>query len=196
GGLEGGGVSPRGVVDWFAGADPVTPEGAMALAAADQALGDRARAAAVIQKVWRTKPFDSALQQTVLTRFGAYLTADDHAAREDMLLYGSQGPAARGLLPFLSPDQRALAQARVAVRAGSSDAATLITALPPALQMSPGLAFERAWAFARTGDTSAALALIPSLPTALPDDESRDHMWKLRKALVIAALKTGDSRAA
>ena len=35
--LDGGGLRPQSVIDWFAGADPATPEGAMALAGAYQA---------------------------------------------------------------------------------------------------------------------------------------------------------------
>ena len=41
--IEGGGLRPQGVIDWFAGADPVTPEGAMALASAYQSTGSSAR---------------------------------------------------------------------------------------------------------------------------------------------------------
>ena len=65
----------------------------MALAAAYQATGQQAKATEVIRHIWRTRPFDAATQQTMLARFGPMLRADDHVAREDMLLYGSQGPA-------------------------------------------------------------------------------------------------------
>jgi soluble lytic murein transglycosylase len=191
--LEGGGLSPQGTIDWFAGAEPATPEGAMALAAAYQATGQTPKAADVIRNVWRTRPFDAPAQQAMLTRFGALLTADDHAAREDMLLYGAQGQAARDLLPLLTPDQRALAEARLAVRSGGH---ADIDSLPAALRDSPGLAYELTLAAVRRGATSEALALVPRLPTALADDDARSRMWKLRKPLVIAAIQAGDSRAA
>ncbi len=45
-------------------------------------------------------------------RFSAVLTADDYAAREDLLLYGAHDGPAQDLLRFLTPDQQALAQAR------------------------------------------------------------------------------------
>jgi soluble lytic murein transglycosylase len=191
--LEGGGLSPQGTIDWFAGADPTTPEGAMALAAAYQATGQSPKAADVIRKIWRTQPFDAPVQQQMLTRFGSALTSDDHAAREDMLLYGEQGEASRDLLPLLDPDQRALAEARLAVRSGGR---ADLDALPAALRDSPGLAYELALAAERRGDTSTALALVPRLTTALPDDEAQSRMWKLRKPLVVAAIQAGDSRAA
>lgn len=194
--LEGAGLGPAGIIAWFAGADPQTAEGAMALAAAYQATGETAKAAETIRKTWTTLPFDASVQQQMLTRFGSMLTEADHAAREDMLLYGRQGDAARQLLPFLSPEQRALAEARIALREGSSDARTLVGELPASVRDAAGLRFEQALAQWRRGDTAGALAMIPSLDHGLPDEDSRTRMWKLRRDLVVEALKMGDSRAA
>ena len=194
--IEGGGLGPRAIVDWFAGADPQTPEGAMALASAYQAVGQAPKAAEVIRHSWRTRPFDAALQQQMLTRFGALLEADDYAAREDMLLYGTESEAARDLLPLLSADQRALAEARLALRAGARDAEALAAALPDGVRGDPGLDYERALAAWRRGDASAALAYLPRLPTALPDPEAQARTWRMRKELVVAAIRAGDSRAA
>jgi soluble lytic murein transglycosylase len=193
--IEGGGLRPQGIIDWFAGADPVTPEGAMALASAYQATGNPARAAEVIRHIWRTKPFDVGPQQAMMTRFSAVLTPDDYAAREDMLLYGIQGDASRALLPFLSSDQRALAQARMSLRQGAGGDAA-IYALPASLRDAPGIGYEQALEAQRRGDTSGAIAMIPRLPSALPDADGQSRMWKLRKQLVIAALKSGDARGA
>ncbi|MFI4976890.1 MAG: hypothetical protein ACHP84_20340 [Caulobacterales bacterium] len=196
--LETGGLGPRGIIDWFAGAEPQTPQGAMALASAYQATGQAPKAADLIRNFWRTRTFDADVQQPMLARFGAVLTADDHAARVDALLYGygSQVTAARDLLPFLAPDQRALAEARMALRAGSGEAEALVAALPANLQTSPGLAYERAQAYARRGDTPEALAQMPYLRATLPQDDDSGRMWKLRYPLVIAALKSGDVRGA
>jgi soluble lytic murein transglycosylase len=193
--LEGGGMSPTSVISWFAGADPTTAQGAMALAAAYQSTGQQPKAAEVIRRIWRTRAFDATAQQAMLTRFGSMLTADDHVAREDMLLYGSQGEAARELIPFLPADQQALAQARMAIREGLS-ADGQINALPASVRNAPGLAYEQALKAQRRGDDFGALALIPNLPAAIPDPEAQHAMWRLRKGLVIEALKSGDSRAA
>jgi soluble lytic murein transglycosylase len=192
--LEGGGLTAQGVIAWFAGADPTTGEGAMALASAYQSTGEPAKAADVIRKVWRSRPFEAALQTQMLTRFGGLLTPDDHAAREDMLLYGAQGPAAHDLLPLLADDQRALAQARMAIRGGGGDAA--IASLPPTVRNAPGLYYELALAAQRRGDTRTALSYVPHLTSALPDDDAQSRMWRLRKPLMIAALQAGDTQGA
>ncbi len=194
--LEGGGLSPTAVISWFAGADPTTAQGAMALAAAYQATGQQPKAAEVIRHIWRTRAFDASAQQMMLTRFSSALSADDYVAREDMLLYGSQGEATHQLAAMLPADQRALAEARMALREGTGGADSLIGELPASLRNAPGLAYEEALRAERRGDDSAALALIPNLPSAIPDPEAQSRMWKLRKPLVIAALKAGDARGA
>jgi soluble lytic murein transglycosylase len=194
--LEGGGLSSGAVISWFAGADPTTAQGAMALAAAYQATGQQPKAAEVIRHIWRTRSFDAASQQTMLNRFGSALSADDDVAREDMLLYGAQGDATHQLAAMLPADQRTLAEARMAIREGAANADSLIDALPAALRNAPGLAYEEALRAERRGDDAGALALIPNLPTAIPDPEAQSRMWKLRKPLVIAALKVGDARGA
>jgi len=194
--IEGGGLSPQNVIAWFAGAEPTTAQGAMALASAYESTGQTPKARALIRRVWRTQPFEAAAQQQMLARFGDLLGQSDHAAREEMLLYGDQGPAAHDMLALLPPDQQALALARMAVRSGASDADGLIAALPPALQDDPGLEYERAASFARRGDDADALALLPALATPLPDGESQSRMWKLRRPLVVSALEAGDARGA
>jgi len=193
--IENGGLRPQSVIDWFAGADPATPEGAMALAAAYQATGQAPKAAAVIRTTWRTEAFDADAQRQMLARFGSVLTADDHAAREDMLLYGAQGPAARDMLNLVTGDAKILAQARMALRSGVG-AGAVLDAVPASLQNTPGLAFERAFAAARGGDTATAIALIPSLPTTISDPDTQSRMWKLRQSLVLAALKAQNYRGA
>jgi soluble lytic murein transglycosylase len=185
-------LSPAQVVAWFGAAPPVTPEGAMALAGALQASGDAAAAAKVIREAWRALVFDAPTQDEILARFGAALTGADHAAREDLLLYGAQGAAAEALIPLLPADQQALARARIAVRQGDPAAATLIAALPPADQVSPGLAYERVLALRDLGDTAGALALVPYLPDVLPDEHAAQRLWR-HGALMTAALQAGDT---
>ncbi|HEX3407557.1 MAG TPA: lytic transglycosylase domain-containing protein, partial [Caulobacteraceae bacterium] len=104
--------------------------------------------------------------------------------------------AARQLVAFLPADQQALAQARMAVREGLSTADSLINTLPTSVRNAPGLEYEAALKAQRRGDDFGALALIPSLPTAIPDPDTQHQMWRLRKGLVIEALKSGNARAA
>jgi soluble lytic murein transglycosylase len=193
--IQRSGLSARETIAWFGADTPTTMEGAAALATALRADGQTDTAATVIRTAWRTLPCDPATQDAMLTRFGDLLTLDDHVAREDLLLFGAQGPAAQALLRILPADQQAIAQARMAVRRGDPAAQGLIDALPLTAQTSPGLVYERVIALRDRGDIAGALALIAYLPAVLPDEHAGERLWK-HGLLVVEALQAGDAGAA
>ena len=142
--LETSGQTPQQIIAWFGGAEPQTAEGAMALASALQATGKSKEAADLIRGFWRDRLFEVGPQRTMLARFGGMLTPDDHVRRADILLYGAQGPAAREILMLLPPDKLQIAQTRMALRSGASNANEMVANLPANLANDPGIAFERA----------------------------------------------------
>lgn len=194
--LDSAGKSPGDVVAWFGGQEPVTPQGAMSLASAYRQLGRQAEAADLIRRWWRTKSFEADPQRLMLSRFGDLLTPDDHLKRADMLLYGSQGPAARDMVALLPADQQPAALARLALRGDSRGASDAWASLPPDLQSQPGVALERASYLRRKGDDGAALALLPALPKDAMAPEAAERVWDERHRLALAAMRDGDWRAA
>jgi soluble lytic murein transglycosylase len=193
--LQTSGFSPQQTIDWFQGAEPLSPDGAMALAAAYQTVGRTGDAQNLIRRFWREKAFEADAQRTMLARFGSFLTVEDHIRRADTLLFGPQGPAARDMVALLPPDQQALANARLALRADARDASALVAAVPPALAHDPGLAVERARYLLQHDDGAAALALLPDFPTA-PGEDGAARIWGVRRQLVNVAIQAGDYRAA
>ena len=193
--IEHSSLGPQAVIVWFGQDVPSTPQGAMALAEALRRSGRAEATGDVIRRAWRTLTFDTLDQETMLGRFGALLTAQDHAAREDFLLYGAQGPAAQDLLRLLPPQEQAIAQARMAVRRGDPSAQAMIDALPVADQTRPGLVYERVMSLRDRGDMLGALSLIPYLPAALPDEHAAARLWK-RGILMVEALQAGDTTTA
>jgi soluble lytic murein transglycosylase len=195
--LETTAIPPDQVIAIFQGRDPETPQGAIALAAAYQASGRTADASALVKHVWRNHAFGADLQNEMLGRFSGVLTSDDHAARLEMLLYTGDTTAARALLGFVTPDQRALAEARMAFRAERSDASLLLGAVPPALQSDPGLAFDRARYYRKHNLETIAAGLVRSFPTTTPEQaEVTKAIWAERRALMFAALQSLDYRGA
>ncbi|MDR3511077.1 MAG: transglycosylase SLT domain-containing protein [Caulobacteraceae bacterium] len=194
--IDGAGLPPAQVIAWFQAAAPTTPQGAMALAGAYQLAGRNQDAQALIKTWWRNRPFDAGVQRTMLTRFGAYLTMDDHIARADTLLYGSASPALSDVLAMLPPDQRALADARLALHDEASDANARVAALPPALAKSPGLAVDSARYLLSRNLDEVALELASSFPAVLPNADAASKVWVLRRQMINTALRDRDYRAA
>jgi len=193
--LEAAALGPQKTVDWFAGADPQSPEGAMALAAAYQALNRPADAQALIRRYWREKTFEADTQRTMLARFGALLTMDDHVRRADTLLFGQQGPAARDMIALLPPDQQALANARIALRNNAPEADGLYAGVASNHVHDPGLAVERARWLLQRGDGLLALPLLADFP-ANPGEDAAARIWSIRRQLVNVALQSGDFQSA
>jgi len=187
--------APR-MIEWFGGAEPATAEGAMALASAYQAAGRPEDAARLIRHVWRDKAFEADVQRTMLARFGGLLSVDDHVRRADILLYGPQGPAARDMLALLPADQRAAAEARIALRANAANANELAGALPVSVAETPGVVFEKAAYLRRRGLDTLALQLVDKLPREAPTDEAADRIWNERYQLTLKALRNGDAQGA
>ena len=193
--LETSSISPSAVIAFFDGKAPDTAEGAMALASAYQAQGRQADAQALIRHAWRDKPFEADTQARMLARFGQMLTPDDNARRLDILLYGQQGPAARAMMDLVSPDLRAEAEARLALRADRNDAPAYVDRVPAALQGDPGLAFERARYYRKRNLETVAVQYLKALPTDLPPEVCAS-IWPERRALMMAALRVGELAAA
>ena len=194
--IETSGKSPGEVVAWFAGQEPTTPQGAIALASAYRSLGQTQPAAELIRRWWRDKSFEVDAQRAMLTRFGDVLTVDDHARRTDILLYGGQGPAAREMMALIPADQQPAALARIALRADAGNATSLYEALTPEQQASPGVAFERAAYLRRKGMDTLAMAQLASFPHEVATTEQADRLWDERYRLVLSSLRAGDHRTA
>jgi soluble lytic murein transglycosylase len=194
--LDSSGLPPAQVVAWFGGADPTSAQGAMALASAYQQMGRTQDAQALIRHWWRTQIFEADVQRAMLTRFGSFLTVDDHIRRADTLLYGVQGPAAHDMLALLPADEQAAAQARMALRSNARNAMDLAYAVPPSAVDEPGLVVERARYLHEHDMDSSALALVSKFPQTMPCDEAASRVWVLRKQLINIAVKSGDYRTA
>ncbi|WP_325266800.1 lytic transglycosylase domain-containing protein [Phenylobacterium sp.] len=194
--LEASGKSPSEIVAWFRADGPDTPQGAMALASAEQALGRPAEAQALIRHWWRDRAFDAEAQRAMLARFAGLLTQDDQVRRVDILLYEKNTQAARDLLPLIPADQQQAAEARLALRANAANAPELAAALPASVANSPGVAFERAAYYRRHNLETLAQALVKDFPREAPTPEMAKQVWEERKQLIIAALRAGDARSA
>ncbi len=194
--LDRSGQGATGVIAWFGGEQPTTAEGAMALAAAYQQTGRAAEATTLVRGWWRDRLFEAGPQDLMLSRFGGALRSEDHVKRADLLLYGPQGPAARTVVNLLPADYRQLAEARMALRAGSANANAAAQNVPAHLQDHAGLAFERARYLRERNMESLAFPLLARFPTAAGHEDGDERIWDERRRLMNAAMRERNYRAA
>ncbi|MEE4346435.1 MAG: lytic transglycosylase domain-containing protein, partial [Paracoccaceae bacterium] len=147
------------VLRFFAGQAPQTGTGVLRHAAALRANGQGALADAAIVEAWRTLSLDDATHQAFLAGYGNQL-APHHAARLDMALWRGLNSDAERMLPLVGVDQRALANARLALKAQRDGVNALIDAVPAALKSDPGLAHDRFNWRIQKGLTDGAIELL------------------------------------
>lgn len=192
--MEAAGLAPAAVIAWFEGGAPSTAEGAMALAAALRASGRADEAKTLIRSFWRDRIFEQGPQALMLARFGDLLTPEDHQKRLTTLLYGAQGPAAKAIIDLVSPDWKALAEARMALRNDRDDAPAYVAKVSADLANDPGLAFDRARYFRKRDLSVAAASFIRNFPQTPPSDaDVASAMWSERRALMSALVRSGDA---
>ena len=180
---------PPGVVDaWFVANPPLTTAGKVAEAKALLALGRTEEAHKLARDAWTTGNLDRGDESDFLRAFSGILTADDHWARIDRILYDEQTSTAERLLRFVDADHQTLARVRMALITSAKNVDQLLKSVPSQFQDDAGLLYDRTkWRMAR-GDDDGALALVPEFAAGGPRPEL---WWRLRAQIAREALNKG-----
>jgi soluble lytic murein transglycosylase len=191
---------PARTLAYFQVYPPQTASGHLRQALALNASGRRDEAYAAVRRAWTGGTLDDYETSRVLSLFPGALSAADHDARMDRLLWSGATSAAGRQLSYVSPERRAVFAARLAMRAGAVDAALQANAVEAA---NPGLTRSDAGYITdkatwlrkanRAGEARALLAAPRSLAKAPTDAEE----W-LATLLTNAkgASESGDKRTA
>lgn len=152
-------TTPARIIAYFDRTKPATGQGAIALIGALTAQDRSEAAAAEARRAWVGLELEPVEEDRLLALQGPALTIA-HEARMDALLWDGRRDEALRMLPRVSPQWQALAQARLALRAEAAGVEPLIAAVPEALRNHPGLAYERFVWRMRKGLTDGALTLL------------------------------------
>jgi soluble lytic murein transglycosylase len=140
---------PRGgdadrVIAYFEDEPPQTGLGALALANALRARGDRDAARDVVARAWTGLVMSGDEAAALRSANGALLNEGDlHIQRLDHLLWEGAEDRARAMFPLVPEDWHLLAEARLALRNREPGVDGAIERVPEALSDDPGLAYER-----------------------------------------------------
>lgn len=185
------GANPQDVIAYFTSQPPETGTGSLRLIAALRAAGRNADANAEVTRAWTTMTLNDAEQQSFLSLHGAAL-GDHHIARLDNLLWEGEETRARAMWPYVPEAWRALAEARMALRARRDGVDGLIAAVPPSLANDAGLAYERFVWRMRAGLWDGARDLMATR-SSTAQGLGRPERWADRRAtLVRDVMREGD----
>ena len=174
---------------WFAANPPLSNAGKAAYARALRAQGKMDEAHAMARDAWTTGNLNKEDERAFLREFESILTADDHWARIDRILYEEQTTAAERLLSYVNPERALVARARIALITATHNADGAVANVPAALQGDSGLLYDRVKWRRKRGDDIGARQLVPPYSLAGPRP---DLWWRERNALARDALTAGN----
>lgn len=181
------------VIATLGGHMPETTAGRVALAAAYVKDGQQDRAARIARYVWDNFFLDQKTETQVLSQLGSLLTNADHWTRAQHLLMHDRAQGTERLLNLLTPGQRSLALARIAVVRNASDAGALIDKVDPHYRETPLFWFTRAQFARRAGALSTALDFLDKIGGTPPDSA---EFWYERRLIARQALAAGNPKLA
>jgi len=188
-------ANPSGadVIQYLGGAVPGSIRGRVMLAMAYQQAGQHDRAVKLAREVWVDNILDPDNEKLVLSSVGGLLTRDDHWARTVHLLMNDRGSSAGRMLSKLSPAQKSLASAGIAVVGNAANASKLLSNVDPGLKKTPLYYFMAAQQARGDGNFSTALADLNAARGPLPD---APEWWYERRTLIRQMLMKGDAKLA
>ncbi len=177
------GLPADAVVAWFDAFAPLTAEGALHFGTALQTT-DPIRARIWARDTWRGIALTGAQETEFLGRFGSLLSADDHWARLDALLWAERTEEARRMLVRVAGDRRLVADARLKLMLRTPDASAAVRALPAKLLQDEGILYERARWRRRNDDEAGAIEMLDQQPRT----SAHAKAWWLERHIIARRL--------
>lgn len=180
------------VIAAFGSTPAQTPEGAVILARAQLAVGNRAGAIAALAPIWRENALDSDEEQMILSEFAKVIPQADHLARMIRMLYEQQVDKAKRVARLAGA--QSLYAAWAAVIRESPDAAAKIAAVDPGWRDSAAFLFLRAQYARRAEHYEEAFQLLMKAPRAASALVEPDQWWTERRIVSRGLLDKGDAK--
>jgi soluble lytic murein transglycosylase len=189
-------AEPASVRAFVGKAPPLSSKGRLALARAQLAAGDRARAQALVRETWRRDALSGDLEEQVLDNFRDLLSAADHKARMDMRFYVEDVEAGVRAANRVGGAAPALAKAWTAVIRKAGNAKALLDAVPSEASHDLGYIFANAQLLRRADNAKEAAELILSAPRDSAQLIDPDQWWVERRLVARKLLDLDDPQTA
>ena len=181
-------MSDKKVIAWFAGQEPITGQGKLRLGEAYLSRGKKEFGAFWIRDAWVKNSFPSRDETNILSKHKKLLRKEDHAKRVDRLLWQRQTSAARRLIPYLSKDDAAVANARISLISRGSIGKS-ISRVPYGKRNDPGLVYEQTRLHRAARRDASAQTILRQAPDMITDESLHSKWWYEREILIRRAIK-------
>ena len=179
------------VVRWFAGDQPTSTKGRLALARAHLAEGDRGSSGRWAREAWRKDEMSEATEAATFETFRELLTSEDHRARMNKRIGAKDLSAATRAAKRLGSDELAIVKACAAVAGSSSKALDLLDAVATEARQDLGYTLCRIQAMRRKERIEDATRLMVAAAPETMALQDTDEWWRERRILARKLLDLG-----
>ncbi len=169
-------ASPSLVASYFRRFPPLTGAGGVRFAEALAATGARDEASEWARKAWVSGPLPVTDEAKLIAGFPGALRPEDHDARMDALLWSGSTSSAARQIALVSPQKRAIFEARLAFRSGAQNASDLAVQTEAVGSNDPGYLADRAVYLRNAAAASSARSLL-ARPHQLASRPGKVEEW-------------------
>ncbi len=189
------GLQSGEIIKWFAGKEPITGVGKIALAGALKQDGAPSieKIKSLVRDAWRNGDFTEAQEKSLLESYSDLLSKEDDIARTDRLLWENKTTPALRMFSRLDEEHKDLYQARIALQADKKNAAALVAKLSAEMKKDAGLIFDRMVYRQKRDDDSGVREMLLAAPKKVPYSEK---WWKYREMQIREAMADGNIKLA
>jgi soluble lytic murein transglycosylase len=200
------GESAQAVAAFFGKLPPQTATAGLRYAEALSAMGRTADAMVAAKNAWILGSLTPEDETRFMSRFASVLSAGEHDARMDRLLWSRSTITAARQIAWASGPKRNLFDARLALLTKAPDAGAKVAKLSDAERNDPGYIADRAWWLRNTGQAIAVRGFLAtprtlSKPPLMADtwlemlernaeDAARDGQWQIAYSIARLAAQT------
>lgn len=186
--------SSSALIKAFGKSKPSSISGAIGLAKAHLARGNKKAARAVIAPFWREKRLTKSQEKQVMKDAGRSLTRADHRYRMHKMFYRERATAANRVASYA--EQSSLAKARTAIVRKKGDVGKRLKAVAPSSKRDPAYLFARIKHARRSGDYRKAARLMLKVPKNKTALVYPDEWWIEQRIISRHLIDLGDAKTA
>ncbi len=176
-------ISPKKIIDWFGGQEPLSGFGRMILGESYIMTGNQQKGLALIKEGWVTAELNKSELRFYRKKFKKYLTAEDYIKRADYLAWNNKYWDLKRMLRYLPKDYELLYTARQLLMSKSYGVDNAISKVPPKLKNDAGLNYDRLKWRRKRGRVDGSLEILLKIKNTKNYLVRPDKWWVEREII-------------
>jgi len=176
-------ISPKKIINWFAGKEPLSGYGKMILGESFVLNGDKSKGTILIKEGWITADLSKNELKYFRKKYKKYLNADDYIKRADYLAWNNKYWDLKRLTRYLPTDYELLYTARQILMSKSYGVDKAIKNVPKKFKNDAGLNYDRLKWRRKRGRIDSSLEILLKIKSDKDYMVKPEKWWKEREII-------------